>query len=487
MTRKKAEILNLNPPPGPLCWLHPELKRIECREEVSILGNALINSLSKMTISEIEIHPGPRGHCMALWLRQALRQYDIRINAPTPSVLATSDDVNAPLESYLSAAAAIKNDTVILQRDGEQSPWNMTGATLSARTAQKVSKKIENGEDAIWLLPLVPGNGLNQSIKDALSVVSVDRDSFRSAGLIPYFTTNLDKDESSDPVETRLFPSWWGILPGDRYPKNVRTEFRELLRLLWPERIFSFLMWEHYALTGVDLYLEGLMDRFHPGSIGDVSINSKKHPKKRPLILGVCGTDGSGKSSHVASLESWLKNKGLKTARHKIYRHGIFHETVTDLTRQCADDKNIHLWRLQRIIKVFDSVKYYYSSIERDLKEYDVILFDRYTYTHFAAGAGRYHYDPYCREMLSIFPQPDRIYLMNAPIDEALNRIGTRDEKTVDENPYMLKKYRHSLLDLSERHGFLVLDSLAPFEENRRIILEDAAKLLDAFSLGGGS
>jgi thymidylate kinase len=108
-----------------------------------------------------------------------------------------------------------------------------------------------------------------------------------------------------------------------------------------------------------------------------------------------------------------------------------------------------------------------------------VIIFDRYTYTHYAAGVGRYHHDPFAREMLSVFPADDRTYLLDVPTDEALRRIGTREEKTVDENPYMLARYRHALRDLAERNDFLVLDARAPFEENRKRIRDDVENLLE--------
>jgi len=237
--------------------------------------------------------------------------------------------------------------------------------------------------------------------------------------------------------------------------------------------MFLFMAFENHALAGVDLFLEGLMGRFESKPAGTV------RKKGRPLIIGVCGIDGSGKSSHVESLETFLAARGLKVKRHKIYRHGVFHETVTDLTRQCDEGQNLHLWRIQRVVKAFDSVKYFYSSVEGDLDDCDVLLFDRYVYTHFAAGAGRYHHDPFSRELLSVFPPADRIYLLDVPTEKALARIGEREEKTVDENPYMLSRFRHALLDLGGLNNFMVLDTRRPFEENRKRILEDAGRLVE--------
>jgi dTMP kinase len=324
----------------------------------------------------------------------------------------------------------------------------------------------------IRLIPFHPEKNLERRLEHAVKAVSSDPSAYRAAGAIPYFVTASPGEER--PGETRLLPSWWGILPGDTYSRRVRNLYRELIRLLHPERMFLFMAFENHALAGVDLFLEGLMGRFESRPQGGAV-----RKKCSPLIIGVCGIDGSGKSSHVESLEKFLGARGLRVKRHKIYRHGVFHETVTDLTRQCDKGQNLHLWRIQRIVKAFDSVKYFYSSVEGDLDACDVLLFDRYVYTHFAAGAGRYHHDPFTRELLSVFPQADRIYLLDVPTEKALARIGERQEKTVDENPYMLSRFRHALLDLGGQNNFMVLDTRRPYEENKRRILEDAGRLVE--------
>jgi len=443
-----TKALFLTPPPGPLCWLHPEFNGIESQTPSMVS----VQSIADLTPSKVVIPEGPRGNTLAQWLRQGLRKQGILVEM--------SLEQNH-LERTLSQWSKSAEETV----------WRGAPAPLSIDQARKTK------EDPFWLLPLKPGTDLESRLACYVKKIKEDPIPYQDAGLLPFFITSKPTEDNPASVQTRLLSSWWGILPGDFYPPNTRRLFNELLGLCQPQRLHYFRVLEHYALTGVDLYMESLMQRF----FSEPMVSKKK---KTPLILGVCGTDGAGKSSHVASLEAWLKDQGLKVARHKIYRHGVFHDTVTDLTRQCANNKNIHLWRMQRIIKVFDSIKYYYRAVKKDLKTHDVILFDRFTFTHFAAGAGRFHHDPFAREMLSIFPKSDRIYFLNAPIDEALRRIHTREEKTVDENPYMLKRYRHALKDLAQRFGFLAIDALMPFETNQRIILEDAAELLKENGLG---
>lgn len=413
------------PPPGPLAWLYPELAPLAGSTEWALPAQGTV-----------QVEDGPRGHALWTWLRQASRGSAVEV-----------------LEPSLFGDRCFESRMV----NGDD---RIVHAELTERAAEEAVKR-----RSLWVLPLQPGS---RDLEKALSTVSRDPGLFREAELKPFFATKLNGGQA---VETRLLPSWWGIVPGEAWPEEARSLFHELFRLLHPDKVFLYQAFENYALAGIDLYTEGLMGRFRKSS----PLFAKK--KGQPLVIGVCGTDGSGKSSHVAALKEHLISLGLKVCVHKIYRHGVFHDTVTDLTRQCAGGKNLHLWRLQRVIKAFDSVKYYYSSLEKDLATHDVVLFDRYTFTHYAAGVGRYHHDPFARELLSVFPEPDRIYLLDVPTEEALKRIGNRDERTVDENRYMLSRYRHALLDLGERHEFMVLDATAPFEENRRAILDDAARL----------
>ncbi len=336
--------------------------------------------------------------------------------------------------------------------------------------------------EMIWLVPFFPmvgaivngrfGRRLPKGpwgfLDRALETVRSDPERFREKGIIPVFFT--DPEPAEGPVETRLLPSWRGLLPGDRYPGEVRERTRELFRRLQPARFPIFLLFENYALAGVDLRGEALAGRFAPGGSFFNGSGGRARRKKGPLILAVCGIDGSGKSSHLAALRRYLEGKGLKTEILKIYRHGVFHDTVTDLTRLCAGGKNLHLWRIQRLAKLMDSVKYLVSKVEPVMEDRDVLLFDRYLPTHFAAGTGRFHHDPYAREILSCYPRADMVFLLDLPAREAMKRLDERKERTVDENLYMLSRFREGLLDLARAEGQVVLDARAPFQENQKAI-----------------
>lgn len=200
-----------------------------------------------------------------------------------------------------------------------------------------------------------------------------------------------------------------------------------------------------------------------------------------PLILGVDGIDGSGKSTQLTALREYLESQARSVCVHKIYRHGVFHDTVTDLTRQCAGGRNLHPWPLQRRIKLFDSIKYYYRAVEPDMSRCDVMIFDRYVQTHLAAGLGRYGHDPHARELMSVYPDPDRVYLLDVPVEVALKRLAPRTTRTVDENPYMLRRYRDVLRELATVDDrVLVLDGRQDRDAIHETIRADVEQLLEA-------
>ncbi|MBU0754548.1 MAG: hypothetical protein KJ645_05380 [Planctomycetes bacterium] len=514
MKKENADTLRMIPPPGPMVWLFPDLASLGMENRtpdrsVSLLepvldlqkeglsGQELLDWIRTRAPGRIEIDQGPRGHTLWTWLSQALRGQGIVLPRPSPLPLVGRFPLpkkgfgSISLETLLTGAALFREEagteTVIVPMGDPKKEW-FEPATFSPQTARAVLSRRAQGETPAWLVPLNHDTTLEAELTRFLEIVGRSPELFQNAHLIPFFNTKsgapvfTGKNQMADGFSTRLLPSWWGLLPGDVWPRSLRREFLNLFRLLHPEKVFFFRALENYALAGIDSYFEALMNRF------SAPVKPARDATPKPLILGICGTDGSGKSSHVAALKEYLQSKGLKVCVHKIYRHGVFHKTVTDLTRQCAKDQHLHLWRLQRIIKAFDSIKYFYNGLEEALGGHDVVIFDRYVFTHYAAGVGRYHHDPFARELLEPFPEADRVYLLDVPTDEAMRRIGTRDERTVDENAYMLARYRHSLNDLADRYGFVVLNALNPFEENRETIVDDVEKLLRRQKpRGGGS
>jgi thymidylate kinase len=71
------------------------------------------------------------------------------------------------------------------------------------------------------------------------------------------------------------------------------------------------------------------------------------------------------------------------------------------------------------------------------------------------------------------------VYLLDLPEAKALERISEREEYTVDENPYMLSRFRTALLEIAAEEQMVVLDSEASIEANHARIREDVDRMLE--------
>jgi thymidylate kinase len=426
--------LALAPPPGPLAWLHPELLALHPEDAAHEFGDALVERAARS--SSVAIEDGPRGVALGRFLRERLRGRPIAI---------ALDPERPSFERRLAGGSPA------------------TGAP--SRDAPRLLPIDTSGDEAALIARL-----------DAALADARRRDA-RAPPPIPIFLTRAPPPatHATGPVHTRLRESWFGLLPGDEYGDAVRSRWHALIRALHPDRFLRFLALENAALAGIDLYDEVVRDR---------AATLPTPRRVRARLFAVEGIDGAGKSTHVAALAEHLKARGLRVASHKLFRHGLFHETVTDLTRQCEGERNLHLWPLQRMVKVFDSLKCLVATVAPDLERCDALIFDRYAPTHLAEGLGRYHHDPFSRELLAALPALDRLFLLDLPAGEALARIEARASapaqkaRTIDENPYMLGRYRAALAGLARRDGQVVLDARAPFEVNQRRMREEVDRCL---------
>ena len=345
----------------------------------------------------------------------------------------------------------------------EAPPWE-----LAAPQADGAPAEVAAGGRSLHLLPLAGGAGAERAAARLRAGPAGG-----SPAPIPFF---MALERAGDGASTRLSESWRGLLPGDRYTPATRAALHELIGRLHPARLALFRALEHFALAGFDLEAEARAGRFaEPSSTAPPARGARC---ARPRVVVVEGIDGAGKSTHVAALGAHLARRGVAAAAFKIFRHGVFHDTITDVTRRTAGERSLHLWRLQRMVKAYDSAKLLRSELAGRLAGLRVALFDRYLSTHLAAGTGGLHHDPYTLEILAGYPPADRTYLLDLGAGEALARILARGPLTVDENPYMLDRYRRRLLALARRGPFVVLDGTRPFEENQAAMQADLDLLL---------
>jgi thymidylate kinase len=363
--------------------------------------------------------------------------------------------------AYRAAAADVDGAPPLVFVAGEAGAPTFVRRPLSAPAT---------AADGVAVVPLLADGAARARAEAAVAAVRAAGPGLRALRPVPVWVGW--RDAGPPPPTTAMPRSWRGVLPGPDYPAALRDAWRELVRLLRPDRAFAFAAAEQLALAGFDVAAEIAVGRF--------SAPPPAPRRVRPAVFAIEGQDGSGKSTHLEALRTDLAARGYRVRAFKMYRHGVFHDTTTSLAVACRGGARLHQWRLERTAKLFDSVKYFATEVEPALDGLDVALFDRWTGTHFAAAAGRLGWDPLARELLSVYPAADRVWLLDAPAEVAVRRVAERPVRTVDEHAYMLARYRDGLLVRADREGWSVLDATRPFEENRaRIRAEADAALRD--------
>jgi len=186
---------------------------------------------------------------------------------------------------------------------------------------------------------------------------------------------------------------------------------------------------------------------------------SATSPVRAPQITTFSGIDGAGKTTQINSLSAYLSQRGCRVA-HVIFwddvaflsklRGGISlavfrKSTRTAHTVSLRHDKNVRTWYLMLVRAGFYlldtlSLRWVVSKMSR--RGDDFIIFDRYVYDelvqiqphHWLARA-------YIRLLLSLAPEPEFPFILDASPDEAFAR---KPEYPLD----FMRNYRQAFLDL---------------------------------------
>lgn len=179
------------------------------------------------------------------------------------------------------------------------------------------------------------------------------------------------------------------------------------------------------------------------------------------------GIDASGKTSQARRALGFLAQRGRRCHYGKICRGGEFYARTSDMMRRLDALGDWGFWRYGRIAKAFDSVRVFHRVVsEARARGSAVCVWDRFDATHLAAALARFSYDPGAREVLAALPRPDIGFLLDLPPETSYRRLAGRGEAlTLDENPYMLTRYREAFLDVAPSLGWIVLDARCSEDE----------------------
>ena len=213
---------------------------------------------------------------------------------------------------------------------------------------------------------------------------------------------------------------------------------------------------------------------------------SKKHSYPGILIC-VEGIDGSGKSTQMDLLYSWLKNKNIDV----ISTQWNSSDLISSTTKK-AKKKNLLSGRTFSLLHAVDFADRLEKSIKPALKAGFVVLADRYVYTAFARDVARNVDSKWVRNMYGFAIKPDITFYFDVSPKVSLERICANRQPSFYEagmdmkfsnNPYksyvifqnrIVEEY-NSMVD---EYGLIKVDAMASIHEKQNFIREKVVEIL---------
>ena len=213
---------------------------------------------------------------------------------------------------------------------------------------------------------------------------------------------------------------------------------------------------------------------------------SKKHDYKGVLIC-VEGIDGSGKSTQIELLHSWLNSLNIDT----ILTQWNSSELISNTTKK-AKKKNLLSGRTFSLLHAVDFADRLERTIKPALKAGFVVLADRYVYTAFARDVARNVDSKWVRNMYSFAIKPDVTFYFDVSPKDSLERIcANRQPKfyeagmdmKLSNNPYksyviFQKRIVEEYKQMVDEFDLIKIDALDSIHEKQKFIRENVFELL---------
>ncbi len=213
---------------------------------------------------------------------------------------------------------------------------------------------------------------------------------------------------------------------------------------------------------------------------------SKKHDYKGVLIC-VEGIDGSGKSTQIELLHSWLNSLNIDT----VLTQWNSSELISNTTKK-AKKKNLLSGKTFSLLHAVDFADRLERTIKPALKAGFVVLADRYVYTAFARDAAREVDPKWVRNIYSFAIKPDITFYFDVSPKDSLERIcSNRQPKfyeagmdmKLSNNPYksyvifqnrIVEQYKQMI----EEFDLIRIDATDSIYNKQKFIREKISELL---------
>jgi thymidylate kinase len=212
---------------------------------------------------------------------------------------------------------------------------------------------------------------------------------------------------------------------------------------------------------------------------------------RRATLVSFSGIDGAGKSTQIELLVARLKQAGFGVALLAFWDDVAVLTRVREFSGHALfkgekgvgapdkpvnrQDKNVRSWYMTAVrfaLYFLDAVSLSFVVARQRTSNADVIIFDRYLHDELANLAlDRPISRMFARLLLTITPQPDIAYLLDADPEKARER---KPEYPVD----FLHQNRAAYLTLSEMGGGMTVIAPLPIADAADRIFEEARKKL---------
>ncbi len=213
---------------------------------------------------------------------------------------------------------------------------------------------------------------------------------------------------------------------------------------------------------------------------------SKKH-NYQGILVCVEGIDGSGKSTQIELLHSYLKQKGVDV----ILTQWNSSSLISNTTKK-AKKKNMLSGRTFSLLHAVDFADRLEGTIKPALKAGFVVLADRYVYTAFARDVARQVDSTWVRNMYGFAIKPDLTFYFDVSPKVSLNRICSNREPKFYEagmdmklsnNPYKSYiKFQTKIVEeykkMVDEYGLIEIDATKSIHEKQLFLRQKVKEVL---------
>lgn len=195
------------------------------------------------------------------------------------------------------------------------------------------------------------------------------------------------------------------------------------------------------------------------------------------LFVAIEGIDGAGKTTVAKLLSEEMKRRSSKpiylTSEPTKGKIGKLLREYLKMENACKE--------VDALLFAADRVEHYQNEILGLLQNDHVVITDRYVYSSYAYQSTQGIPIDWLKEINKFVEEPDIVFLLDVPIDVAMQRLGTQDRN--DQEKFETENFLRAVKTVYE--SFSTLPNVITIDANRSlnlIIDELAQKIMERLS-----